>query len=146
MEVCGTEGWDGGCALWLSPTSEEDEAAMNELELTIPLTPPSGNHYKVPNWNQRRFIVTRRAQAYKDAVYIFCRGRSVAGKTFRVDLAIFVGKGERLDADNSPKVVLDALQEAGVFGGRSDSNVRVLKITMQRDPVNPRTEIKVQAL
>lgn len=123
------------------------------MELTIPLTPPSGNHYKVPVWNQRCFYVTPEAKAFKDAIAIFARGDFVGGHYFSLDVTIYLGKGERGDADNLVKVLKDGLQEANVFGGcadgkngRSDACVKDLRVRLDRDWKNPRTVVRIEAI
>ena len=113
--------------------------------ITVPFVPPSGNHYKVPVWNQRRFYVTKEAMAFKKAIGYLWRV-AVRGKAFAVEIKVFLGRGDRRDCDNSAKVVLDGLQEAGAFGGKSDAAVRDLHVLIDRDQVSPRTEITVTVL
>lgn len=128
---------------------------------TVPyLTPPSGNHYKKPTtytgkdgYAHRGFKVTPEAKAYKDAVAIFARGRTVAPATakerrevrYRVGVHVVLGPGARLDCDNSAKVAIDALQAAGVI--HSDAKVFECALTIDRDDrENPRTEFFVTRL
>lgn len=115
------------------------------MNVVIPLTPPSGNHY-AKHTRSGRHYVTREALKFKEAVAIFVRGRSVPGKYFCMEVRIYLGKGERVDIDNSQKCLMDGLQEAGVFGGRSDASVKELHVYINRDAVNPRTEVSVEAL
>ena len=118
------------------------------MNFTIPLVPPSGNDYKKPDWPHKRFYVTREAVAFKEAVAIFSRvaGGTVPGKYFRVEVHIYLGKRQRLDADNSQKCLLDGMQEGGVFGERSDASVKELHVYIHRDAEEPRTEVSVEAL
>ena len=128
---------------------------------TVPhLVPPSGNHYKSPTmytgkdgYAHRGFKVTAEAKAYKDAVAIFARGRTVAPATarerkavkYRVGVHVVLGARARLDCDNSAKVALDALQAAGVI--HSDANVLECVLSIDRDDrENPRTEFFVSRL
>lgn len=115
------------------------------MNVVIPLTPPSGNHY-VKHARNGRHYVTREALKFKEAVAVFVKGRSVPGKYFCMEVRIYLGKGERGDADNFCKVLMDSMQECGVFGGRSDANVKELHVYINRDAVNPRTEVSVEAM
>jgi Holliday junction resolvase RusA-like endonuclease len=132
-----------------------------QVAFTVPyLTPPSVNHYKRPT--QRRdkdgklrlwFQLTKEAHAYRDAVAIFARGESVAPRTdherskvkYAVHAKVYLGKRQRLDADNAGKVLLDALENCGVIHSDAfvqDSRIEIIKD--QRD--NPRTEVEVTRL
>ena len=130
----------------------------NVVCFTVPyLTPPSGNHYKKPTmytgkdgYSHRGFKVTPEAKAFKDAVCIFARGRTVAPLTakerksvrYRVGVHVVLGAGARMDCDNSAKVAIDALQWAGVL--HSDAKVVECALTIDRDDrQNPRTEFFV---
>jgi crossover junction endodeoxyribonuclease RusA len=115
------------------------------VKLIIPLTPPSTNHY-VKHTRNGRHYVTKEAAAFKNAVALFARGELVEGKQFSVSSRIYLGKGERLDADNSQKCLIDSLQEAGVFGHKSDASVKELHVYIERDADNPRTEVEVKAI
>lgn len=112
--------------------------------IEIPLIPVSGNHYKVPVWSQRRFYVTKEAQAFKDAVAIFARGQVCNGKRLQAHITVYLGKGDRLDAGNVEKVPLDALQDCGVI--KNDSRIKRLIVDIERDWSNPRTVIELEAL
>ena len=128
---------------------------------TVPyLTPPSGNHYKKPTmytgkdgFAHRGFKVTPEARAFKDAVCIFARGRTVSPATekerrevrYRVGVHVVLAPRARMDCDNSAKVALDALQAAGVL--HSDAKVVECVLTIDRtDRENPRTEFFVTRL
>jgi Holliday junction resolvase RusA-like endonuclease len=113
--------------------------------ITVPFVPPSGNHYRVPVWSQRRFYVTKEAKAFKEAIGYLWRV-AVRGKAFAVDIKVTLGKGDRLDCDNGAKVVLDGLQEAGAFGNKSDAAVVDLHVWKCRDGSPARTEITVTVL
>ena len=133
----------------------------NEVAFTVPhLTPPSGNHYKKPTiytgkdgYAHRGFKVTPEAKAFKDAVAIFARGRTVAPATkkerdqvrYRIGVHVVLGPKARLDCDNSAKVAVDALQAAGVI--HSDAKVIECSLTIDRNcRQNPRTEFFVTRL
>ncbi len=116
---------------------------MTELTLTIPLVPPSVNHY-VRHTRKGRHYITREAKAFLAAVEIFAAGRKVAAKAYRVEFTVYLGKGARGDADNYAKCVLDGLAKAGVI--HSDAAVAELAVGKRRDWANPRTEITVRAL
>lgn len=115
-----------------------------EIHLTIPLIPPSVNHYKgqrVVN-GKTIYFLTPEAKAFRNAVAFAARAQRVQAKQYEVFYAVFLGKGERQDVDNSSKCTLDSLQNAGVI--HSDAAVTVEHIYKFRDADNPRTEIYVR--
>jgi len=124
----------------------------NKIEFTVPLVPPSVNHYKV-RYRNGRTVVSGKAIAFKEAVAVFCRGRYVTGKTFSVGMGIFLGKKDKGDVDNFPKLVLDGLADCGVFRNKkgervSDAHVRYMVVSINGDdrPEQGLTEITVEAL
>jgi Holliday junction resolvase RusA-like endonuclease len=141
--------------------SMETMSKGQEVSFTVPyLTPPSVNHYKEPCRYRDKATgemrkgqrLTPEAKAYKDAVCMFARGDTLIpeGATkyqlskvrYEAEITIFLGPRARLDADNGNKVVLDALEKAGVI--HSDARVRACKANIvddQRD--NPRTHIRI---
>jgi Holliday junction resolvase RusA-like endonuclease len=127
------------------------------VAFTVPyLTPPSGNHYKAPclyrdrnGVAHRGYKVTPQAKAYKDAVAIFARGRTVAPldalkkKThYDVQMTVVLGHRERGDEDNFHKVGLDALTHAGVI--HSDAYAHCVCNVVRDDRENPRTEYTIR--
>ncbi len=116
---------------------------MSEVRFTVPLTPPSANHY-VKHTRAGRHYLTKEAVAFIDAVCIFAGRQKMEGKAYQLDIQVFYGKGERGDLDNRGKIVQDALQKAGVI--RNDSQIRALSMGKHRDWERPRTEIKVSTL
>lgn len=116
---------------------------MSELEFTVPLTPPSVNRY-VRHTRKGKHYVSAEAVKFKEAVAIFARGRKVVAQSYELTIHIFYGKGERGDLDNRAKCVQDGLEDAGVI--HSDSAVISLSMKKHRDPLNPRTEIKIKGL
>lgn len=116
---------------------------MSEVRFTVPLTPPSVNHYKARAKNGH-WYVTKQATAFKSAIGIFAARQVCEGKRYQLDVTVFLGKGQRGDGDNFWKVIGDGLKEAGVI--RSDAAVAAWNMKVDRDPKNPRTEIKVSSL
>jgi Holliday junction resolvase RusA-like endonuclease len=131
------------------------------VAFTVPyLTPPSTNHYTQPcmytgkdGLPHHGKKLTKEARAYKDAVAIFARGRTVAPATdaerrrvqYRVEVTVYLGRKQRLDSDNSLKVAIDALAHAGVL--HSDAYVaesKAIIVKDQRD--NPRTDFVVERM
>lgn len=110
--------------------------------LSIPLIPPSVNHY-VKHTRNGGHYVTKAALGFKSAVRLFARGRTVKAKKYEIEFVVYMGYGQRGDPDNFHKVIGDGLKEAGVI--HSDSNVRWIA-DKARDWKNPRTEITVRAL
>ena len=82
------------------------------LSFTLPLLPPSVNHYKV-----RRYFSNRETQAFMDAVCIFSKKQPVTGRFFIVDITYYLPDAEllRWDTNNFAKVAIDALVKAGVI-------------------------------
>jgi Holliday junction resolvase RusA-like endonuclease len=126
------------------------------VTFTVPyLIPPSGNHYRVPcvfrdlyGKTRRGFKVTPEAKAYKEAVAVFARGRTVAPpdalkkKTaYDVRMVVVLGRGQRGDEDNFHKVGIDALISAGVIHSDAYAHCVCDVIRDQRD--KPRTEYTV---
>lgn len=129
-----------------------DNQARPVLKFTVPLVPPGVNHY-VKHTRSGRHYVTAEASAFKQAVAIYARGRSVQGKSFSVTLMIVLGKGDRGDVDGFPKLVLDGMADCGIFEDRkgkrvSDAYVRDLRVILDCDarPEHGSTEITVEAL
>ena len=115
---------------------------MVELTITVPGTPVSVNHY-VKHTRAGRHYVTNEAKAFKEAVAVLAGGRSVSAQRYEVEIALHLGKGTRIDADNAGKLPLDSLVSAGVI--HSDAAVDRLVIDKFRDRENPRTVITVRA-
>lgn len=113
------------------------------ITFTVPLIPPSVNTY-VRHTKKGGHYVTAEAKAFKQAVGLFSRGKSVSAEAYSVEIHIFYGKGQRGDLDNRAKVILDGLQDAGVI--HSDAAIRVLNMRKHRDERNPRTQITVESL
>ena len=132
------------------------------VEFTVPgLTPPSVNHMKLPAvFRDRRtgqryksMRLTPEANAFYTAVAIFARGRTVAPDDlnarkkvrYEVWATIVLGKGQRGDADNFGKCLMDGLQKARVI--HSDAFVIDCHIHVEKnDRKNPRTEYRVERL
>ena len=130
------------------------------LMLNIPLVPGSVNHIYLPTMytgkdgsSHRGRKLTKEAKAFKYAVCILAQGRSVAPETekerstvrYRVMADVWLGKGQRGDADNFGKLILDGLQDARVI--HSDAFVEQFAVTVHKDDrANPRTHISVERL
>lgn len=114
----------------------------NEVRISIPLIPPSVNHYKRTSGG--RYFVTKEAVAFMDAIALLRRGQSITAKFYTVAADIFLGFGKRGDVDNFAKCILDGLVKAGVI--HSDAAVEELTLRKHRDRGNPRTEIVVRGI
>jgi Holliday junction resolvase RusA-like endonuclease len=133
------------------------------VSFSVPLIPPSVNHYTRTCYYKgkdgaahRGKKLTPEALAFKTAVAILARGRTVAPLTnaerrkvrYEVRVDFYLGKGQRLDADNIGKLCCDALEDAGVI--HSDAYVAPFIATPHKDerddPRNPRTEFQVTRL
>lgn len=63
---------------------------------------------------------------------------------YRVEIRLFLGKRQRLDADNAFKIAIDALVYAGVI--HADHCCEVFAPVPERDWDDPRTEFTVQRM
>lgn len=126
---------------------------MTEVEMTIPFTPPSVNHYWLKRRGTNSRYVSKEGIAFKQAILLMAKGRTIAPQTkqgqLKVRYALWVrvvlGVKERGDADNFLKPIGDGLVNAGVI--HSDARIKVLHIEMDdEDRQNPRTEICVQVI
>jgi Holliday junction resolvase RusA-like endonuclease len=118
---------------------------MSKLHILIPCLPISGNEYKVPNWKLRQFFVTKEAKAFKESIGWLVQGQEpLTGKRLKATIVVYLGKGDRLDAGNVEKCILDALQQHKAIG--NDSRIKELHVYMERDWEYPRTVIDVEEL
>jgi Holliday junction resolvase RusA-like endonuclease len=90
-----------------------------ELRFTVPLLPPSVNHYKLPA-RRGGWYRSAEALAFVDAVCIFSGKQHVLGDWYEVELTFYLPPAKQRvlasnDADNFLKVALDALGRAGVI-------------------------------
>jgi Holliday junction resolvase RusA-like endonuclease len=133
----------------------------DEVTFTVPgFTPPSVNHYKQPCVYRTRDgrmhkgqKLTPEAKAFKLAVAIFARGRTVAPLSnkersnvrYRVHVEVYLGPNQRLDADNCGKLLCDGLQDAGVI--HSDAFVGEFRVRPHKeDREHPRTEFTISRM
>jgi Holliday junction resolvase RusA-like endonuclease len=118
------------------------------LLVSIPLTPPSVNHYmkhRVASLNGRDTVMSypsREAKEWWKAVGICAGGRSLIADGFEIAYVVYQGSNERGDVDNYAKCILDALVKAEVID--SDHKVTALHAYKVRDRANPRTEIFIR--
>ena len=101
----------------------------------MPMVPPSVNHYVKHTRTGRRYV-TGEATAFKQALAAFNHGDFVQGKAFSVQIDVILGKGDRGDVDNFPKLCLDGLADAGAFRdlkGKTLSDAYVTKLCVKVD-------------
>jgi Holliday junction resolvase RusA-like endonuclease len=122
------------------------------LEFTVPLIPPSVNEYKT-RFRSGNTVVSDQALAFKAAVAVYAKGCYVTGKKFCVHIDVILGKKQRGDVDNFPKLVLDGLADAGVFrdakGERmTDAHVRRMVVFVDAEvrPEQGFTDIGIEAI
>jgi Holliday junction resolvase RusA-like endonuclease len=91
-----------------------------ELHFSVPLVPPSVNHYKQPN-GRGGYFVTKEAKSFIDAVCMIGKTKAVQlpipGKFYEVILLVHVQEKRFLrgDSDNMEKVAFDAISKhAGI--------------------------------
>lgn len=118
------------------------------IKITIPLTPPSVNHYmkqRVATINGHATVMSypsKDAKAWWKAVDSASRGICLEANSFEIAYVVFQGSNERGDVDNYAKCILDALVKAQVID--SDHKVTALHAYKVRDRANPRTEITIR--
>jgi Holliday junction resolvase RusA-like endonuclease len=120
-----------------------NEFQVTHLQLTIPLTPPSVNHYK-KRARSGHWFVTEAAKAFKAHIWHAAGGRFLKAKRYGLEATVYLGKGSKGDGDNFWKVIADGLKDAQVI--HSDAAVTDWIMRVRRDRTNPRTEIEVTAL
>jgi crossover junction endodeoxyribonuclease RusA len=104
------------------------------LYIKVPLIPPSVNHY-AKHTRSGKHYVTGEAQAFKDEIALAVKGRYVESIYLSVNMTVTLGKCQKGDVDNFPKLVLDGLAACGAFrdekGKRvSDAQVRHLEVSV----------------
>jgi hypothetical protein len=125
---------------------------LERMSFTVPLIPPSVNHYKT-RFRNGRTVVSQEALAFKAELALAAKHQYVVGKEFSVDMLIVLGKGEKGDVDNFPKLVLDGLAACGAFQSRkgkglSDATVSRMGVKVNRNsrPQKGYTCIAVEAI
>jgi len=88
------------------------------FRFTVPLLPPSVNHYKSPRRGGGWFRAAE-SIAFIDAVCVFSGKTMVTGNFYTVEIFFFLGPSKHNlssnDLDNFQKVGIDALVRAGVI-------------------------------
>lgn len=126
------------------------------LTFTIPLLPPSVNHY-VKHLANGIHVKTAAAKAWENDFPIFSRGQYVVSESqrFAVTLRYRMGPGDRGDVDNFNKLPLDCLSKAGMLRSRkldwlSDAWVKRMTVEIldsdEDRALGPQTEITIEAL
>jgi Holliday junction resolvase RusA-like endonuclease len=100
--------------------------------------PPSVNHY-VRHSRSGRHYKDGSAKEFSEKLALACSAsRPVHGMQFEVHIWISLGKRQKGDIDNFPKVVLDSISRAGMLRNyktgslMSDSHVTHLQVTKER--------------
>jgi Holliday junction resolvase RusA-like endonuclease len=91
---------------------------MIPFHFSVPLLPPSVNHYRKPR-RGGGFYRKREAIGFVDAVCVISGKTMVTGNFYTVEIFFFLGPSKRNlssnDLDNFQKVGIDALVRAGVI-------------------------------
>lgn len=120
------------------------------LTFSIPLLPPSVNHYKLPRKGSRGWYKTPEAVAYIKAVELLSRAyipedwpapwRLAKGQKlfYSAELTLYIREDKflRLDADNFSKVGVDSLKDAALITDDRyivDHRVRKFPVTNSLD-------------
>jgi len=103
------------------------------VSFTVPLLPPSVNHYYRPS-RRGGYYISPEAQAFIDAVCIFSGRQACEGKFYAVQISVGIPQAEflRLDIDNLGKSLLDSLRKAAVI--KDDRYVVDLHLTKYVSP------------
>lgn len=119
---------------------------MSIAAITVPLTPPSGNHYKSPYIRNGRigWYVTKGAKEFKFWLARYSRHQRVRGKAYKLEVWIYLGYKQRGDGDNFFKVVADGLVDSEVID--TDAKIVDWHLYKRRDVKKPRTEIIVETV
>lgn len=124
------------------------------IEISLPMIPPSGNHYKKPRVvnGHLSWYLTKEAVSFKEAVAAMARGRSISPDTalerakvaYRITVTVTLGPKQRQDADNGLKVSLDALKDCGAI--HSDARVSTVTghVIWDQRKFGPNTTIRAQ--
>lgn len=93
--------------------------------ITLPF-PPALNHLYANTENGR--VLSKNGKSYKQEVYIACNDQGIAHCIGRLTVEIWAypPDNRKRDIDGMLKIVLDSLQEAGVYG--NDSQIDTLTI------------------
>jgi len=120
--------------------------------LYVPFLPPSVNHYTKGRRGGGR-VKTQDAHEFECDLPFFISDLHEVGKSFSVSIRIELGKGQRGDIDNFPKMILDGLADNGVFrDGKgkflSDAYVDHLELWIDKKsrPAFGRMKIFVEAI
>ena len=112
---------------------------MTELEITVPMIPPSANHYVKHTRNGRHYI-TKEAIAFRAAIALFAKGQQIRFKFYAVEIYLCLGPKQKQDLDNCAKVVLDSLVKGSII----DSDAKITCLTLhKRRWDKPSTQITI---
>jgi len=120
------------------------------VSFTIPLLPPSVNHY-VTHQGGKHFK-SAEAKAWERDFPLFSKGQFVNGETFMVTIILTPGAKQKGDIDNYSKLVLDCIAKAGMLRNLkgqklTDAAIKSLHIELIEDRKNgPKTEITIERL
>lgn len=131
-------------------------AGNNALTFTLPLLPPSVNHYIDHGRGHR---LTAPAKAWRDSFLAMlpasARGAFVTGERFAASIRIVPGPGQRGDIDNYSKLILDCIAKAGMLRNPhgaelSDAHFKELRLRIDDRPADrargPLLEVTLEAL
>lgn len=114
----------------------------------IDAIPPGVNNY-VRHTRHGGHYIDLRAKAFSTAFAIKCaQAQPVYGDEFEVEISVSLGKGQKGDVDNFPKLVLDTIARRGLLRNlktgcqMSDSHVTTLTVSKFRGE-DSRTTVEI---
>lgn len=141
-----------------APENPVQGVRVGAVTVTVPLTPPSVNHYKVPVVFRGRgkkahisFKETDEAKVFKMIFKSCAAGKTVAPPDERTQrrtiyvltATVYLDAGQRGDGDNFWKCLADAATAAGVI--HSDAAVIDWHLYKRRAAGNPRTVLTAES-
>ena len=110
--------------------------ANTYTSLKVGCIPPSVNHYVKHARNGGHYIDPR-AVGFASLLAFECmKAEPVYGDEFEVEIHVSMGKGQKGDVDNFPKLVLDTIARRGLLRhrgtGRQMSDSHITKLTVSK--------------
>ena len=123
-----------------------------KLIITIPMLPPSVNHY-VEHKAQGVHVKSAQAKAWERDWPIWGRQRFIVGTKFQITLNFRFGPKQHFDVDNLNKCCLDCCARSGMIRDAKDKWLSdrhfkrmIVNIDDEHRELGPQTEIILEAM